>query len=192
MASRIKGGATLDTDLAEALGIARPRNIRPNLIEPNLDELRTYGNLLATKANPGKPGRPSYQYHLNEDQALLLCTFSRTEKAAEVRKEVIETFRAYINLLAVRAISAEAGNTPYLTAKCVEAQSYPFIRREHATTSAPLRFTAAYRDIASVAAVEQLPTHTEKPPVHLAIVTRPQQRYPLIQRRRAVPIPRTS
>jgi hypothetical protein len=75
--------------------MSRPRDIRKNLIIPNLDELRTYGNLRETRANPGKPGRPAYQYHLNEEQALLLCMFSKTAKAAEVRKEVIETFKAY-------------------------------------------------------------------------------------------------
>ena len=75
--------------------MSRPRDIRKTLIVPNVDELRTYGDLRPSIANPGKPGRPAYQYHLNEDQALLLCMFSRTERAAEVRKVVIETFKAY-------------------------------------------------------------------------------------------------
>ena len=72
-----------------------PRKIRQNLILPNLDELRTFGSLDASNPNPGKPGRPAWVYHLNEDQALLLCMFSRTTKAAEVRKVVIDTFKAH-------------------------------------------------------------------------------------------------
>lgn len=75
--------------------MSRPRDIRRNMIVPNAEELSSYGILRSTNANSGKRGRPSYQYHLNEDQALLLCMFSRTAKAAEVRKLVIDTFRAY-------------------------------------------------------------------------------------------------
>jgi hypothetical protein len=85
----------LDIDLAEALGMSRPRDIRKNLITPNQEELRRYGDLRGTNANPGKPGRPAYEYHLNEDQAALVCMFSRTEKAADVRQEIIRVFRAY-------------------------------------------------------------------------------------------------
>ena len=72
-----------------------PRNIRKDLIAPNLAELQTYGNLGASPPKEKRRGRPVLQYHLNEDQALLLCMFSRTDKAAEVRKVVIDTFRAY-------------------------------------------------------------------------------------------------
>lgn len=85
----------LDTDLAEALGMKTPRNIRKDLIVPNLTELRGYGDLGASPPKEKRRGRPVLLYHLNEDQALLLCMFSRTPKAVEVRKLVITTFRAY-------------------------------------------------------------------------------------------------
>lgn len=71
----------------------RPRNIRVNLIEPNRAELETLGSLLELKANPGaKGGRPATAYYLNEEQALLVCMFSRTANAQAVRKQVIDTF----------------------------------------------------------------------------------------------------
>jgi hypothetical protein len=85
----------LDTDLAERLGMSRVRDIRKNIIAPNLDELRRLGSLGATNPNPGKPGRPAAVYYLNEEQALLVCMSSRTERAATVRKEVIEVYMAY-------------------------------------------------------------------------------------------------
>ena len=67
----------LDTDLAVALGMKNTRFIRNDLIKANMEELRTYGNLMATPSNPGKRGRPALVYHLNKDQALLLCMSSR-------------------------------------------------------------------------------------------------------------------
>lgn len=85
----------LDIDLAIALGMKAPRNIRNGLIVPNAEELKRYGSLHSIRANPGKPGRPAYEYHLNEDQAALICMFSRTEKAADVRQEIIRVFKAY-------------------------------------------------------------------------------------------------
>lgn len=75
--------------------MSRLRDIRKDLIVANKIELEGFGLLRPTPANPGKVGRPAYQYHLNEQQALLVCMFSRTEKAAAVRKEVIEVFTAY-------------------------------------------------------------------------------------------------
>lgn len=80
----------LDTDLAERLGYAVPRKIRQHLIEANREELETMGILRTHSVQSG--GRPSTAFYLNEEQALLICMFSRTEKAAVVRKQVIETF----------------------------------------------------------------------------------------------------
>jgi hypothetical protein len=84
----------LDTDLAGKLGIKRAYQIR-ELIGRNLDELRTYGDLSCDTINSGKPGRPAKAYHLNEAQALLVCSFARTPPAAKVRKLLIDTFQAY-------------------------------------------------------------------------------------------------
>lgn len=86
----------LDTDLAERLGMDRPRNIRVNLIEPNRAELEGFGRLLETQANPGpQGGRPSKAFYLKEEQATLVVMFSRTPKAAEARREIIAVFTTW-------------------------------------------------------------------------------------------------
>ena len=74
----------LDTDLAERLGMKTPRNIRKSLIIPNQQELEAHGILGSSIPNAGKRGRPAKVFYLNEQQALLICMFSRTEKAAAV------------------------------------------------------------------------------------------------------------
>lgn len=85
----------LDTDLAERLGFERHRTIR-EIIDRNASELINYGGLPRGTANPGPlGGRPSYAYYLNEEQALLICMLSRTDKAKAVRAEVIRVFTAW-------------------------------------------------------------------------------------------------
>lgn len=100
----------LDTALAEALGFDRPRDIR-KLIERHMDELKTYGDVATVISEPAaetatgiranlarnsRRGRKAEaEYTLNEQQALLICLFSRTEKAIEVRRSVIEIFTAF-------------------------------------------------------------------------------------------------
>ncbi|QCG96325.1 hypothetical protein E6C67_21175 [Azospirillum sp. TSA2s] len=86
----------LDTDLAEALGMARLRDIRANVIEPNRAELEGFGSLRSVDANPGRlGGRPGKAFYLNEEQALLVAVFSRTERAKEVRAALVRVFAAY-------------------------------------------------------------------------------------------------
>ena len=80
----------LDIDLAVALGMTTPRKIRQNIIEANEVELQGLGDLRMEVIQTG--GRPSTAYYLNEEQALLVCMFSRTANAQVVRKQVIETF----------------------------------------------------------------------------------------------------
>ena len=64
-------------------------NIR-GLILTHLDELEAYGGLPSARVNPGaQGGRPSTAFYLNRHQALLICILSRTERAREVRAEVI-------------------------------------------------------------------------------------------------------
>ena len=62
-----------DIRLAESLEFARPAKIR-ELIERNIEELRRYGEVIpvAGKTLP-QGGRPSTEYYLNEEQALLIC-----------------------------------------------------------------------------------------------------------------------
>ncbi|WP_109156461.1 MULTISPECIES: Rha family transcriptional regulator [unclassified Azospirillum] len=85
----------LDTELAAALGMERPRVIR-ELINRNAAELEGFGGLPCRTANPGpEGGRPGKAYYLNEEQALLVAMFSRTEKAKEVRATLVRVFAAY-------------------------------------------------------------------------------------------------
>lgn len=76
----------LDTDLAERLGMKNPRKIRQNLIEANLSELQGYGEIRMELIRNGQRGRPATAYYLNEEQALLICMFSKTENAQLVRE----------------------------------------------------------------------------------------------------------
>lgn len=82
----------LDVRLGSALGFERPRAIR-QLIERNLEEIQSYGDS-ATRRGAYR-GQPMLEYYLNEAQALLLCMFARTPRAAEVRKQIIEVFMAW-------------------------------------------------------------------------------------------------
>ena len=85
----------LDIKIAEALGMVQPLNIRAT-IEANKAELALHGEVFTQSVKTSKSGgRPSSAYYLNEAQAILLCMFSRTEKAAIVRKGVIEVFMAW-------------------------------------------------------------------------------------------------
>jgi len=85
-----------DLDLAERLGMADPHDIRRKIIETNRAELEAYGGVSGRRPETSpKGGRPSTEYWLNEPQALLVCMFSRTERAAEVRRALIEVFTAW-------------------------------------------------------------------------------------------------
>ena len=111
----------LDLRLAELLGYEKVHKIR-DLIKRNLPELERYGTVFsATVAentddeddkrptagrtrptddgifptagkNTRGRGRPGTEYHLNEGQALLIATLSKTENAAEVRYMLITVF----------------------------------------------------------------------------------------------------
>lgn len=84
-----------DVDIAAALGMARPRDIRP-VIDANRPEFEALGGLRSVPANPGpRGGRPTTEYLLTEEQALLLCALSRAPRAAEVRRALIRVFAAF-------------------------------------------------------------------------------------------------
>jgi hypothetical protein len=86
-----------DVDLGARLGMAQPLNIRP-LIRKNRAELERYGRFHAARESiqMGPRGRRDVEvFHLNEGQALLMVMFSRTERAADVRQELIEVFMAW-------------------------------------------------------------------------------------------------
>lgn len=100
----------LDLRLAEILGYERDRNIR-KLIERNLIELQMYGEVCSTVEQTSPDGgRPGTAYHLNEAQALLISTLSKTENAARVRHMLITVFIEWRNgtLLSRRAAPPDA------------------------------------------------------------------------------------
>lgn len=84
-----------DLRLADALQFEKPLNIR-QLIKRNADELAKHGEVFCTvqKTSPSG-GRPGEEFWLNEPQSVLICMFSRTDKAAEVRAEIISVFMAW-------------------------------------------------------------------------------------------------
>jgi hypothetical protein len=81
-----------DLRVAEALGFKRPRVIR-ELVERNKGELETYGPL-AVRYGKSR-GQAFTEFFLSEGQALVICALARTEKAAAVRRQLIEVFLAY-------------------------------------------------------------------------------------------------
>lgn len=83
-----------DVRIGACLGMGQPLNIR-KVIEANRAELERYGNIFTQHVKNGERGRPSFEYYLNEGQTLLLCMFSRTDRAADVREQVIKVFMAY-------------------------------------------------------------------------------------------------
>lgn len=86
----------LDVDLGERLGYLTPTKIR-EIIKRNLSELRDYGEckpLIDT--GPEVVGRPSEYYYLNRDQSLFVVMKSETDKAREVRREIIRVYGHYL------------------------------------------------------------------------------------------------
>ncbi len=81
-----------DIALGEGLGFSRPRAIR-QIIDRNALELQAYGSL-ATRRGKSR-GQEFVEYFLNEPQALLICMWSNTPKAAAVRKMLIDVFMEY-------------------------------------------------------------------------------------------------
>ncbi|WP_417624979.1 hypothetical protein [Paremcibacter congregatus] len=81
-----------DERIGERLGLSRPRDIR-KMIERNRSELESFGSL-APRCRKSR-GQDFDEYWLNEEQALLICMFARTDRAAEVRREVITVFTAW-------------------------------------------------------------------------------------------------
>lgn len=86
----------LDLTIAGRLGFVRPADIR-ELINRNRGELQSYGQVIRTARKTPSPrgGRPSFQYHLNEGQALLICALARTTMAARIRRKLITVFMDY-------------------------------------------------------------------------------------------------
>jgi hypothetical protein len=84
----------LDLRIAERLEMADPHDIR-RTIESNRAELERYGEISGRRPENIGRGRPATEFWLNESQTLLLCMFSKTEKAADIRQEVIGVYMTY-------------------------------------------------------------------------------------------------
>lgn len=93
--SVIEGDARIsDARLMEVLGHKHRKDLH-ELIRRNSSELGSYGEIITHGAAKFGPGRPSITYLLNEQQALLLCMFSRTENSQDARRQIIEVFTAW-------------------------------------------------------------------------------------------------
>lgn len=84
-----------DARVQEALGYRHKKDLHA-IIERYRDELEGYGGVYTqTSAKPpagSKGGRPTLTYMLTEEQAVLICMFARTPKAAEARRMIIDVF----------------------------------------------------------------------------------------------------
>lgn len=86
-----------DLRLGEVLGYENPKKVR-ELVRRHRAEMLTHGVLTQSEAKPlrgSAGGRPERAFVLNEAQALLICMFSRTTRAAEVRGQIIQVFLAW-------------------------------------------------------------------------------------------------
>ncbi len=83
-----------DLDIGEKLGFGRDRDIR-KLIKANIEELQAFGVCATASQTSPQGGRPSTEYWLNEEQALLIATLSQAPKAPIVRAMLIRTFVAW-------------------------------------------------------------------------------------------------
>ncbi|NRB20343.1 MAG: hypothetical protein HRU33_23095 [Rhodobacteraceae bacterium] len=92
--SIIEGDARVsDKRLKEAPGITGIQVIH-RLIDRHSEELNRYEIVISQTDYKTGPGRPRIRYLLNEEKALLVCMFSRTERAREARRQLIEVFLA--------------------------------------------------------------------------------------------------
>jgi hypothetical protein len=80
-----------DLKLMEALEFGDLYHLQ-KLISRHRDELETYGVICGQTDRKSGPGRPATNYMLNEEQALLVCMFARTPKAAAARRMIVDVF----------------------------------------------------------------------------------------------------
>lgn len=84
-----------DTDLAQWLGYADPRQIR-QLINRHRAQLETLGVIYTVQITSGdQGGRPALENWLTVKQCLLLCTYAETANADQVRFALVEAFDQY-------------------------------------------------------------------------------------------------
>lgn len=91
------GARVRDVDLGVRLGYARPEKIRQT-IKRHTEEIQALGPLAQSGTMVGIGSgaeREVTEYHLNEEQAVLVCILSRAPRAKECRAEVVQVFTAY-------------------------------------------------------------------------------------------------
>lgn len=140
----------LDVTLADKLGMKNRHSIR-STIEANRQELEAYGEVSQhSRETTKRGGRPSTEYYLNEAQCLLVCMYSRTEKAAIVRKAIIEVFMAYR-----RGELVPATITPAQQSKLQQ-----IVRERVEETGAPhVYFWSRFNNHYKLGSYKQLPYH---------------------------------
>ena len=100
-------------------GFGQILNVR-NLIRNNRVELERYGVIFTVKRTSGpKGGRPSTDFYLNEEQALLICMFADTVNAMEARQEIIQVFTTTIGDIKVSLRCFVKDGTVWFVAKDV-------------------------------------------------------------------------
>lgn len=100
----------LDLDLASALGLSKPLNVRP-MIAANREELETHGEVFTRHVKTtAKGGRPGKAYYLTQGQALVICALSRTPKAAEIRNALIIVFLDWRREAQKKTVAVRAHN----------------------------------------------------------------------------------
>lgn len=114
----------LDLEIADALGFSRVRDIR-QLIHRNLDVMGGLGEVCGKSPQTSElGGRPSYEYWLNEKQALYICTKSDAKNAVEITIQMIEVFTAW------KAGKLEAYAPPPVTELPIDADIWRGLIRE--------------------------------------------------------------
>ena len=102
----------LDIRLAEALGLAQPRDIR-KLIARHLSSLERLGRVCATVAQTSAAGgRPAKSYWLTKKQALFICTKAEAANATETTIQMVEVFDAWQRGV-LETTSIDYGQTRY-------------------------------------------------------------------------------
>jgi len=127
-----------DTDLAERIGYERPRKIRET-IERNRAEIERYGKIRSRptvgrglfRGNQATEQEVT-EFWLNEGQALAVCALSRTERAADVREEVIRVF-----MKARRGLLSQQ-QPPAMSPETLAAVVAPLVAQSLAAALAPL------------------------------------------------------
>lgn len=84
----------LDLDLAKALGMAQPEDIR-RTIKAHRTELEEFGFIADRPINAGQRGRPGTEFYLNEEQATYVTMHLRTPKAQAVKVQLVRVFTAW-------------------------------------------------------------------------------------------------